>query len=684
MTQHFIRLLGLVLLALSTLNCGGGKESDSSASATAPAISAINVSGALAANSMVTLAGVATDPGNLALTYSWDFGDGGAKDTGTTVYRIYTSASTYTATLTVTNTAGLSSSKTTALSIGPGNAASANVTPACQDGTCGGAFTTAGTTTTYTGSGTGVLGFANLTSAPITRNINLQGAALAGKTVTLVFSNGQSTKAAAAPGTGTLASPVLASANPLTSPNSAAIQGDGHEDHEHHQMAVAHSQMLSLNRQVAQEMKALSASQSAHSPSSYSPNAAPVISPPNIQPAVAVGDTKSWYEDYTKKSEDTTARRTCPIASTGRNVVFWVQNTIYTAGAASALGTVTDANLDAYQKQFCETDNLKHGYPTISSVLGDVWGAVPPAYSRVTIADKVSAKQDINIVILDPGAAQGWGGYFYSLNNFLKTASAKTANSNQALVFFINARQIQAYINSVLIHELTHMINFYQRTILHDDSHETWLEETSAMMTEDIFDSGATLDRCSSLTPIACRLDGYARTGGAVSYFDWANLSASSYDMGGSFGAFLNRRFGPRIYAQLMTDCYTPSTKKSSVDCLDFLIQNNGGPGFTDEFARFGASVFGKINEANPPAQYGFPTKIGTLPPTGNMASNYVYSLPKLTINSASAPTVATALSTFTGTTQTYKIDSVASGKTSYVRTNVTVPGKTTLLMTVK
>ncbi len=684
MTQHFIRLLGLVLLTLSTLNCGGGKESGSSA--TAPAISAINVSGALTANSMVTLAGVATDPGNLALTYSWDFGDGGAKDTGTTVYRIYTSASTYTATLTVTNTAGLSSSKTTALSIGPGNAASANVTPACQDGTCGGAFTTAGTTTTYTGTGTGVLGFANLTSVPVTRNINIQGAALAGKTVTLVFSNGAIKAAAAAPSAGTLASPALASANPLISPNSATIQGDGHEDHEHHQMAASHSQMLNLNRQVAQEMKALSASQSAHSPSSYSPNAAPVTSPPIIQAAVAVGGTKSWYEDYTKTSYATTARRTCPIASTGRNVVFWVQNTIYTAGAASASGTVTDANLDAYQKQFCETDNLKHGYPTIASVLGDVWGSIPTssAYSGRTITDTASAKQDVNIVILNPGAAQGWGGYFYSLNNFLKTASGTAANSNQALVFFINARQSQAYINSVLIHELTHMINFYQRTALHDDSHETWLEETSAMMTEDIFDSGATLTGCGGLTPIACRLDGYAKTGGAVSYFDWTDLSAGSYDMGGSFGAFLNRRFGPGIYAQLMTDCYTPSTKKSSVDCLDFLIQNNGGSGFTDEFARFGASVFGKINEANPPARYGFPAKIGTLSAQGNMTNSYDYSLPQLPINSAAVPATATALSTFTGTTQTYKIDSVARGKAGYGRTNVTVPAKTTLLITVK
>ncbi len=593
MTQHFIRLIGLVLLTLSTLNCGGGKASSSTSDA-AP-----------------------------------------------------------------------------------------TVKPACQDGTCGGAFITTDTTTTYTGAGTGVLGFTNLTDAPVALDIKLQGAALSEKTVTLVFSNGQSTAASSNPSFGTLAGEFVSSTEnpPPTSKKSVAIQGDGHEGHEHHQMAAAHTQMLERNRQLDDEMKALSALANARSP-----NAAPVISPPNIQAAVAVGGTKSWYENYTKTSYATTARRICPIDSTGRSVVFWVQDSLYNASAASAPGTVTDANLDAYQQQFCETDNLKHGYPTISSVLGDVWGSIPTssAYSGRTITDTASAKQDVNIVILNPITPQDWGGYFSTMHSVLKTTSALYANSNEALVFFISATQSQNRINSTLIHELTHMINFYQRTVLYGVKHDTWLEETSAMMTQDIFDSGATLNTCDNLTPIACRLNGYARTGGAVSYVEWVTLAANSYDMGGAFGAFLNRRFGPGIYVQLMTDCDTPSANQSSVECLDFLIQNNGSPGFTDEFARFGASVFGKINEANPPARYGFPAKIGTLSAQGNMTNSYDYSLPQLPINSAAVPATATALSTFTGTTQTYKIDSVARGKAGYGRTNVTVPAKTTLLITVK
>ncbi|MDI9333186.1 MAG: PKD domain-containing protein [Cytophagales bacterium] len=670
MRLRFINLIVALLLMLGITSCGGGGGSSSGTTANPPIITSATAS-TLGPNigTLVTFTGAATDPANLSLTYSWNFGDGFSNDTGAVVSRIFNVATTYPVKLTVTNSAGFSDSRT--LNVTVNSITSTDVIADCSGANC--SATISGVSNSYSGSGTGIWRFDNPTSIAVRRDINIQNVA-AGKTVTLVFSNGDAkTTAPSAPSLGILATPTAS----VASPNAVAAQGmQTSNPSERTRGEAEHTHMLQANRTIALNM--IRSAAQAPVQAAASPVIRESVAPTAPKP-IAEGDTKIWHENaFDKIDYPTTAKVVCPAGTLGRKVIFWVQTSI-------ASSQVQMANLPAYRSQFCGTDNNDGQYAKVAKLLGDVWGPVPAKYSAALIADSDTQKQDVNIVIVRPPSATDWGGYFYSLNNFLTSPSA--ANSNEALVFFIHADQSINSIQSVLIHELTHMINFYQRGISHNDVHEDWLEETSAMMTQDIFDPD--LKTPSGCLPIVCRVRTYAKSGAGISYFNWpTDISGNHYSLGGSFAAFLNRRYGPVIYAQLMTDCYTPTTNTTSFACLDFLIKKNGGTGFADEFSRMGASIFGRIGGTGEPTGYGFPAKRGSITDVGKLVGSYTYTLPSYdnwwTMPDTIGILPATVLTNFPYTTQSYKIDTVASGKTSYVRSNVSVPAKSSLLITIK
>jgi Peptidase M30 len=531
---------------------------------------------------------------------------------------------------------------------------------------------TAGTLPSYAGTGTGVWRFDNTSSRAVVGDVVIQNVT-AGKTVSLIYTN---------PSLGT---------NAPSLPNLGALASLASTDIESH--VAQHGHIRGQNRLVTLGMdkESLNAPSQASGLSKYSAEGYP--STP--LPVVAIGDTRVWNENgFTKLDYTTTAQRMCPAGVLGRKVVIWVQTTAYPS-------VVTDAQLNAYQSHFCGTNNNDGAYAKVANAIGDVWGAaVPTQYSTTRIADLTGQKQDINIVIVSPVSTLNWGGYFYSLNNRLKTTPpvrdaggnilVDYTKSNESLVFFVKSGQSQNYIQSVLIHELTHMINYYQRTVLNDDIYEDWLEETTAMMTQDIFDPGLVLS--GNCLPIVCQLQSYATSGAGISYFDWPTdtISYNHYYMGAAFGAFLNRRYGPHIYLQLTTDCYTAPANTSGYTCLDMLIKNNGGVGIADELVRFGASVFGRMGGTGEPSSFGFPAKAGvtTLKTThgaGAVSATFAYSIPAINHwwTYLYLPT-ATPLTTFPYSSHTYQIETVAQGKTSYVRTGVSIPAKTTLSVVVK
>lgn len=583
------------------------------------------------------------------------------------------------------------------------------VTPDCltSDPNCG-----AQNTNTYSQGKTGVWRFDNTSSASINVDVNIAGVQL-GNAVTLLFSNG-SNDATSAPSVGNISSNWLSNSfqRISSSYNTASATEAAKAD--------AHSKILELNQGLVKNLRVQKANNNLASASMMSP--ARLLA---AVPSITVGTTKkSWIENgFSGVTYDTTARVLCSAGPTGRRVVIWVQDNMYSETGAA--GTVSDANLASYQSKFCGTsaNNYSDGdYAKIANVLGDVWGDVSLLDSDL-ISDSSSGKLDINIVLFNPGGGSNLAGYFYGVNNFLKSTFSSIADfskSNEALAFFINTQFSKAQNQSTLVHELTHMINFYQRGVLKGTFHDTWLEETSAMMTQDIFDTESisrsySLDGTNtnlgyiSCLPVACRLTDYVVSsagGGNVSYFGWPTTVTSNnlpyYDLGGAFGAYLNRRFGPSIYAKLVA-CDTKNGN-TSFSCLDGLIkQADSTSSFANEFARFGASAFGYLDGGSAsPAKYGFPRASGTVPKTANMAGDLVYDLPAfsnwLVYSNSSSGSNAGTLSVaapaaldfslhnnkrFLNTSHTYNLDKVSTA-TSYVRNNISVPANTSLIVVVK
>ncbi|MBU6437740.1 MAG: hypothetical protein KGQ77_09455, partial [Betaproteobacteria bacterium] len=490
----------------------------------------------------------------------------------------------------------------------------------------------------------------NTTGAAATVNLSIGGVS-AGKTVTLLFSNGTASAAATTPSSGVLASPAVA-AEPGLAPVGASAAPD--------RFAAAHDRMLQEQQKWAAWLHQVAPHATA------APDAARLLTKVSASPAV--GSSRVWNDTFASPAVayNTTVDSVCSVPG-GRNVVFWLDPNAVSAGNVKA------GDMAALNTAYCGTGG---GYGRLAALLGDAWGPVPAAYASQLIQDG-AALQDINVVVLNVPSSTGWAGYFDSGNNLLKTV-AGNASSNEALVFFINAGQIKLdrqFVASTLIHESTHMINFYQRTLTRNTNHDTWLEETSAMMSEDIV-SPAVLGGYNKIG--SYRLPSYLQTGGAVSYITWPQLSGPNYALGGAFGAFLNRRYGLALYKQLVTNCNdgTGTGQVSSYACLDALIKSGGGVSFADEFAHFGATVFAKLAPGSiSGGRYGYPAR-----------SDSGYTLGAIDVSALTTAVPApTALNSgYTATTHTYQVDTVPAGKTTYVRNGVSVPANTTLLVVVQ
>jgi hypothetical protein len=666
-----VRVPALTLcLLLSLAACGGGGGGGGGAAPTpapspAPAPAPAPVPDPVvkpSASSNRVYAGeyvqfTAGDP-QAGVTWRWEFSDGGQAE-GRLVERRLAQAGSYTATAVGQNSAGVAVRASSTVQVDGAAAVLARANGALVPG-CSGLHCAVEADGRYAGPGAGVGVWRYRNSAASARSIDLDLANVqAGQSVTLIFSNGETADATEVPGTGTVAA-ALAAVEPRARAQLATVATTtadarlARDDTAHaHRLDESRRQWLDDLRDAAR--------------AATGQPAAELQTRSRALAATTIGSTRVWndlFDDPAKPVPFTaTAQSSC--AAGKRRLVFWIDQKL------SDARTVQAAQLEPLRNSFCGDQG---GFARTTALLGDVWGSTEVAARPWLIQETGTDLQDVHIVVTDQmGADGGVAGYFYGLNNSLRTRSSRYVNSNEALAFFINGTGLArdpTFYASTLVHELTHMVNYHQRSIRRGTSHDSWLEETSAMATEDLL--------ADTITPgankiIRSRMPSYLRSGGGVAMVDWASSSDSAnYGVGGSLAAFLNRRYGSAWAQQIVTGC----DGVTSYGCLDTVLRRLGSEGLPDEWERMGTSLFGGMPQRHAPAGYG-------LPQTQTdgfwlMGGDTV----ELADTRKSAP--VKSLTRLGRTSHTYLDDQVPAGATRYQRRGVMVPAGVVLTVVVR
>lgn len=544
---------------------------------------------------------------------------------------------------------------------GPGGAttrtASVTVTapPTVLEVACAGASCGAASPSLYSGSGVGIWRYRNTGASARTIDLHV-GGVTAGKQALLAFSNG-TILPATLPSAGTFASPPAATLDPAA----RLLQQDSGLDPAEEARQAWHGALLEENRRVGLLLRSAAVTGAPR----------PALAAP-VLPSPVVGDARTWIENAgTPTSYATVVRAACDLPR-GRKAVFWVDPN------ATASGSLTDDDLAYFRTTFCgaEGADVDGGFARVTALMGDVWGTVAPADAPFLISD-TPVLQDVNLVFLEiPGETSSkiWAGYFWGGNNFRKSASPQFASSNEALAFFVDASLLKtsatyrSYLGSALLHELTHMANFYQRAVVRGTPNDTWLEETTATMIDDIVPPVVTPDHYSIIPER--RIRPYLASGGAITLLGWDYPAQNPYSLAGAFGAFVNRRYGTSIVTG------TTSCVGTGVDCVDGLVRAAGGTGFADEFERVGASIFGLLPLTGTPDGYGYPQKV---------SGGYTLAPIDVAAYASSRKASATTLGVdFEAGSHTYQLDTIPAGRSVYTRTGVVVPAGTSILLVIQ
>lgn len=326
-----------------------------------------------------------------------------------------------------------------------------------------------------------------------------------------------------------------------------------------------------------------------------------LVGAPQTSTVHAVGDTQSFRHTDNTDRPTTLAKQV--VASDGRQVNFWVETSEY------ATPKITDAILDTLATKLAQTNGV---YDSLISVGGPLWGA----HSYSELINNVSQPLDVVLLNFDNNShAYGVVGYFFALNNFLKSV---IPTSNESLSIYLDTETLYRDGNTglengilTLAHEMMHMSNYYRRSIKISPYHafDTWLDEMSAMAMEDLVAHSLT-----AFNPIRdLRLPQYLGANGlGYASFQcplttWTAYSGTceSYSVSGSFGGVLVRQLGVGFFKNLLTQ-----TSSNSLNALDAAIKVAAPTSsLAQQFRRFTVSAAGVLPQAGAPVGYGFPAR---------------------------------------------------------------------------
>jgi hypothetical protein len=320
-----------------------------------------------------------------------------------------------------------------------------------------------------------------------------------------------------------------------------------------------------------------------------------------------IGNTTTWYVQPQNTIEIRTATLKAQTSS-GRTINFWVENGEFGSGK------VTQAMLDSISDKF--TNNI---YGNVISIAGEPWGATGSGYGNSLI----DANQSLDIVFVNfdrNHQAGGMVGYFWALNNMRISSNISYRYSNEALVLFVDTETLYLSANgtnimlSTLAHELTHMINFYQRDVKMsvEDVYDTFLEEMTAIMMEDIIGD--------KIAPYFNDIRDSNYRGWLYNalyncdFTDWdnCNQTVNNYHAAGSFGAYILRHYGIGFYQELLKypapRPLSINDRQNSIALLNNAIKTKtyNTEGLGRAVQRWGAGI-ALLPAATSPTGFGYP-----------------------------------------------------------------------------
>ena len=218
---------------------------------------------------------------------------------------------------------------------------------------------------------------------------------------------------------------------------------------------------------------------------------------PQLVPAGTRFDFLSLDADRNHVTIPATARKVVVDGTT--TLVVWVADQDW----LTCTDCVTTEMVDALAERFLQPNESNDILQLVTAIFGDPWGT----HDRQCLIPSESADL-LHILLYDidddgppaPGATRDRG-FFWAKDNYLRDASSSvTGTSNERLILYLDApllaqsdgpnweisdagpRQALA----TLIHELQHMIHFYQKRVRHGVASETWLNEMASEVAEDL------------------------------------------------------------------------------------------------------------------------------------------------------------------------------------------------------
>lgn len=454
---------------------------------------------------------------------------------------------------------------------------------------CSGVGCGSGTSTAYLGSGTGIWAYTNNTGASKTVNVGVTGLNNNGVNVVITNPTATAMTLPTGSGTGTLAS---VSKSPLK----AMVGVDA---------PVKESERIQYVNYVNHNFKEyLSTSQRKYALSYNQAQAVQAVAPKAA--VYAVNDTLSvkTTDTGTYTPVATTLKAKAQMAN-GGYAHIWVET--------AEIAKLDQTQIDDLLADFATNTNNIVGMTT--GVVGDYWGNQIKANNQSILLD--GTEKDIHIVItnLTPdGQPFGIIGYFWALND-IKTAIHPASNGK--LMFFIDSETL-AYnkpsgknsvgyttIVTTLAHEFQHMIHFYQKNAVMDVQDDTWTDEMTSVMVEDVVGSKLVSPSANTLTRSGGRFSNWLNNT-VCEVGKWYGNTAtsdgcdvySSYATHAAFGAYLVRQYGVGILQKIATG------NKVGFDSVDSAIQSvNAGHTLATALKNFYASAY--VNDTV--NSYGFP-----------------------------------------------------------------------------